>query len=161
MKDWWEGLQSRERYMVLIATVLVFLTTVYLTIWSPIVSSLDTKQNNIETKLKTVAWMSEKKQEVENLKRINPNLFNRTSDNRSLLAIVDTGAKKMGIRSSITRIEPKGDDSVQVWIENIAFDYLIALLGELERKNNIEVVNASLNRSDQAGKVTGKISLNR
>jgi len=161
MKDWWEALQSRERYMVLIAAVLVSIAILYFAIWSPIVSSLDTKQKRIETKRETVAWMSLKKQEIEHLKRINPNLFNRTSDDRSLLAIVDTGAKQMGIRSAITRIEPKGEDSVQIWLENMAFDYLIVLLGELKRRNNIEVADASLNRSDQIGKVTGKVSLNR
>ncbi|MBT8124987.1 MAG: type II secretion system protein M, partial [Gammaproteobacteria bacterium] len=41
MKDWWETLQSRERYMVLIATVLVSLAILYLAIWSPIASSRD------------------------------------------------------------------------------------------------------------------------
>jgi general secretion pathway protein M len=161
MKEWWETLQSRERYMVLITAVLVSVAILYFAIWSPIASSRDTKQKRIEAKRETVAWMSQKKLEVEDLKSINPNLFNRASDARSLLAIVDAGAKQMGIRPTITRIEPKGEDSVQIWLENMTFDYLIVLLGELERKNNIEVTDASLNRSDQIGKVTGKVTLNR
>jgi general secretion pathway protein M len=103
--------------------------------------------------------MLQKKQEVDHLKRINPNLFNKSSDNRSLLAVVDTGAKQMGIRSSITRIEPKGEDTVQIWLEDIAFDYLIVLLGELERRNNIQITDASFNRLEQVGKVSGKVTL--
>lgn len=161
MKDWWDTLQSRERYMVLAATVLVALAIVYLAIWSPIASSRDNKQKRVEVKRETVAWMSQKKQEVEHLKRINPNMFNRASDGRSLLAIVDTGAKQMGIRPAITRIEPKGDNSVQIWLEDMAFDYLIVLLGELDRRNNIEVADASFDRSDQIGKVSGKVTLTR
>jgi len=161
MKDWWESLQSRERYMVLIATALVSLVILYWLIWTPIASSRDNKQNRVDAKRDTVIWMTQKKQEVEHLKRINPNLFKQSSDNRSLLAIVDTGAKNMGIRPAITRIEPKGDDKVQLTMEEIAFDYLIVLLGELERRNNIEVTDASLNRSDQVGKVTGRVTLVR
>ena len=161
MKDWWETLQSRERYMVLIAAVLVSIAILYLAIWSPIASSRDSKQKRVEAKRETVAWMSQKKQEVEHLKRINPNMFNSASDGRSLLAIVDTGAKQMGIRPAITRIEPKGEDSVHLYVEDMAFDYLIVLLGELERRNSIEVVDASFNRSDQIGKITGKVTLNR
>jgi len=161
MKDWWETLQSRERYMVFIAAVLVSIAIIYLAIWSPIASSRDNKQKRVDAKRETVAWMSQKKQEVEHLKRINPNMFNQANDGRSLLAIVDTGAKQMGIRPAITRIEPKGEDSVQIWLEDMAFDYLIVLLGELERRNNIEVADASFNRSDQIGKVTGKVTLIR
>lgn len=161
MKDWWETLQSRERYMVLIAAVLVTIAILYLVVWSPIASSRDTKQNRVEAKRDTVVWMSQKKQEVEHLKRINPNMFNSVNDERSLLAIVDTGAKQMGIRPAITRIEPKGEDSVHLYVEDMAFDYLIVLLGELERRNSIEVADASFNRSDQIGKITGKVTLNR
>lgn len=161
MKDWWEALQSRERYMVFIAAILVSLAILYLAIWSPIASSRDAKQERVDAKRDTVTWMAIKKQEVEHLKRINPNLFNKVSDGRSLLAIVDTGAKQMGIRPAITRIEPKGENNVQIWVEDIAFDYLIVLLGELERRNTIEVADASLNRSDQIGKVTGKVTLVR
>lgn len=161
MKDWWETLQSRERYMVLIAAVLVSITILYFVIWSPIASSRDTKQTRVEAKRDTVAWMSQKKQEVEHLKRINPNMFNSASDGRSLLSIVDTGAKQMGIRPAITRIEPKGEDSVQLYVEDMAFDYLIVLLGELERRNNIDIADAAFNRSDQIGKITGKVTLNR
>ena len=161
MKDWWEALQSRERYMVTLAAVLVSLAILYLAIWSPIASSRDAKQKRVDAKRDTVTWMIIKKQEVEHLKRINPNLFNKVNDGRSLLAIVDTGAKQMGIRPAITRIEPKGEDNVQIWVEDIAFDYLIVLLGELERRNTIEVADASLNRSDQVGKVTGKVTLVR
>ncbi len=161
MKDWWETLQARERYMILVAAVLVALSIVYLAIWSPIASSRDEKQKRVEVKRDTVTWMAIKKQEVEHLKRINPNLFNKVNDGRSLLAVVDTGAKQMGIRPAITRIEPKGENNVQIWVEDIAFDYLIVLLGELERRNTIEVADASLNRSDQVGKVTGKVTLVR
>ena len=161
MRDWWDTLQSRERYLVSAAAVLIALAILYLAIWSPIASSRDNKQKRVEAKRETVAWMLQKKQEVEHLKRINPNLFNRTSDSRSLLAIVDTGAKQMGIRSAITRIEPKGDDSAQIWLEDMAFDYLIVFLGELDRRSNIDVADASFNRSAQVGKVTGKVTLIR
>jgi len=137
------------------------LTLLYFAIWSPIASSRDSKQARVDAKRDTVVWMLTKKQEVEHLKRINPNLFTKSNDSRSLLAIVDTGAKQMGIRSSIKRIEPKGDDSVQLQLEDIAFDYLIVLLGELDRRNNINVEDASFNRSDQVGKVTGKVTLTR
>ena len=160
MKEWWDSLQARERYVVLIGLGMLALIILYLIIWMPIQKSLDEKRTRVENKQETVIWMAQKKQEVEQLKRLNPNLFNQVTDKRSLLAIVDTGAKQMGVREAIKRIEPKGDDKVQVWLEDIVFNRLIVLLGELDRRNHIQVADVSLNKAE-LGKVSGNITLNK
>ena len=161
MNDWWATLQPRERLIVAAGVIFVIASVIYLFAWSPIVESRDNKKMRIDNKREILTWMTQKKQEVEHLKRINPNLFNQVSDRRSLLAIVDTGAKQMGIRNSITRIEPNGEDAVLIWLEDMIFDRLIVLLGELNRRNHIQVNDVSLNKSDQVGKVSGKVTLTR
>ena len=161
MKEWWDSLQPKERRIVTIGAVIATIAILYLAAWLPIVESRDNKKMRVENKRETLVWMSKKKQEVDHLKRINPNLFNQATDKRSLLAIVDTGAKQMGIRSSITRITPKGDEQVQITLEDMVFDRLIVLLGELNRRNHILVTGTSLTKSDQIGKVTGKITLSK
>ena len=161
MKEWWDSLQAKERLMATIGGIFVAIVILYLLVWSPIADSRDNKKMRVENKRETLTWMSQKRQEVEHLKRINPNLFNQATDNRSLLAIVDTGAKQMGIRSSITRIDPDGENKAQIWLEDMSFDYLIVLLGELERRNHVQVADASLSKSEQIGKVSGKVTLTR
>ena len=161
MMDWWNSLQARERLIVASGAILLIVAMLYLFAWSPIVDSRDNKKMRIDNKRETLTWMTQKKQEVEHLKRINPSLFNQATDRRSLLAIVDTGAKQMGVRASITRIEPNGEDAVQIWVENIIFDRLVVLLGELDRRNHIQVSDVSLNKSEEIGKVTGKVTLTR
>lgn len=161
MKEWWDSLQAKERLMAAIGAIFVAIAILYLMVWSPIADSRDNKKIRIENKRETLTWMNQKRQEVEHLKRINPNLFNQATDNRSLLAIVDTGAKQMGIRSSITRIDPDGENKAQIWLEDMSFDYLIVLLGELERRNHVQVADASLSKSEQIGKVSGKVTLTR
>ena len=160
MKDWWDSLQVRERYIVSVGLGILALVILYFMLWMPIQNSIDEKRTRVENKQETVAWMTQKKQEVEHLKRINPNLFNKAIDKRSLLAIVDTGAKQMGVREAIKRIEPKGDDKVQIWLEDIVFNRLIVLLGELDRRNHIQIADVSLNKAE-LGKVSGKITLNK
>lgn len=161
MREWWDTLQPRDRTMSLIGAVVIAIALLYFALWTPIASSRNNKETRVENKRETLMWMAQKKQEVDHLKRINPNLFNQATDNRSLLAIVDNSAKQMGTRSSITRIDPDGDNKVSIWVEDISFDHLIVLLGELERRNYVQVADASLNRSDQIGKVSGKVSLSR
>ena len=161
MKEWWDSLQAKERLMAAIGAIFVAIAILYLMVWSPIADSRDNKKIRVENKRETLTWMNQKRQEVEHLKRINPNLFNQATDNRSLLAIVDTGAKQMGIRSSITRIDPDGENKAQIWLEDMSFDYLIVLLGELERRNHVQVADASLSKSEQIGNVSGKVTLTR
>ncbi len=161
MREWWDTLQPRDRTMSLIGAVVVAIALLYFVLWTPIASSRNNKETRVENKRETLIWMAQKKQEVNHLKRINPNLFNQATDNRSLLAIVDNSAKQMGTRFSITRIDPDGDNKVSIWVENISFDHLIVLLGELERRNYVQVADVSLNKSDQIGKVSGKVSLSR
>lgn len=160
MKEWWDSLQSRERYIVFIGIGILTLIVLYFMLWMPIHKTLDEKKMRVEAKQETVVWMAQKKQEVEHLKRLNPNLFNQATDNRSLLAIVDTGAKQMGVREAIKRIEPKGEDKVQLWLEEIVFNRLIVLLGELNRRNHIRIADVSLNKAE-LGKVSGNITLNK
>ena len=161
MKDWWETLQPKDRYMVLVGGVVVAIAILYFVVWTPVSASRNNKEMRVENKRETVIWMAQKKKEVEHLKRINPNLFNQATDSRSLLAIVDNGAKQMGTRSSITRIDPDGENKVSIWVEDISFDHLIVLLGELERRNYVQIADASLNKSEQIGKVSGKVTLSR
>lgn len=161
MKDWWDSLQAKERLVAAAGIIVVAIAIFYLAIWSPIAGSRDNKKMRVENKRETLVWMTQKRQEVEHLKRINPNLFNQATDKRSLLTIVDTGAKQMGIRSSITNISPKGDDKVQIALEDMVFDRLIVLLGELNRRNHILVTGTTLTKSDQIGKVTGSVALTK
>ncbi len=161
MKEWWDTLQSRERMLVTMAAAFVGFVIAYFAIWSPIAESREQRKVRVENKHETLAWMKQKKLEVEQLKRINPNLFNQATDTRSLLAIVDAGAKQMGIRPAIKRIEPSGENKVQVWLEDMSFDFLIVLLGELNRRNHIQIADASFDKSDQIGKVSGKVTLTR
>ncbi len=159
MKEWWDSLQSRERLITIICAIVVAIAILYFAIWNPIVDSRNNKKIRVENKHEILLWMQQKKQEIEHLKRINPNLFNQATDKRSLLAIVDTGAKQMGIRPSITRITPDGDNKVHISLEDMIFDRLIVLLGELNRRNHIQVAGTTLSKSDQVGKVSGKVTL--
>ena len=161
MKEWWDSLQAKERLIATIGAIAAIIVILYLVAWSPIVDSRDNKKMRVENKRETLTWMSQKQQEVEHLKRLNPNLFNQATDKRSLLAIVDTGAKQMGIRSSITRISPDGEDKVKIAFEDMVFDRLIVLLGELNRRNHILVAGTTLTKSDQVGKVTGQVILTK
>ena len=160
MKDWWDNLQSREQNFVLIASVVVVLFLLYLLAWSPLVKARDNKRIQVESNQQLLTWMTTKSNEVKQLKLTNPNLL-KSGSKRSLLAIVDGLAKQLGLRTAIKRIEPDGPHAATIWIEEMNFDALIALLGQLDKRSNVKVKQADVTRLDKPGVVKAKVVLKR
>ena len=160
MKDWWLNLQSREQNMVLIAVVVIGLFLFYSLAWSPLVEARDAKRMQVENNQQLLSWMQAKSTEVKQLKLTNPNLL-RSDSKRSLLAIVDSLANRLGLRASIRQIQPDGPHSATVWIDEIDFDALAMMLGQLDKNSNVRVSEANITKLDKAGIVQARILLKR
>jgi len=75
------------------------------------------------------------------------------------MAVVDQTAKKNELSAAMKRIEPAGDHSVRVWIEQASFDTLTTWLDELNRSYNVHVQLITLDREAGAGRVNARITL--
>lgn len=160
LKDWWQGLETREQQLVLFGGIAAIVLVFYSLVWSPLVDARDIKMQQVENNQALLSWMKTKSAEVKQLKLSNPDAL-RSNDNRSLLAIVDSLANQLGLRNSIRQIEPNGQNNVTIWMDEIEFDALITMLGQLEKRNGVMVNEASVNRLDQPGYVQARIQLYR
>ena len=160
IKDWWQNLQTREQHLVLFAGAVVIIFMFYLFAWEPLANARDTKKAHVENSQELLAWMNTKSAEVKQLKLVNPNAL-QSDNNRSLLAIVDSLANQLGLRNAIKQIEPNGPDNVTIWMDEINFDALITMLGQLEKRSNVVVSEASVNKLEQQGLVQARILLKR
>ena len=160
IKDWWQNLQTREQQLVLFAGVVVIIFVFYSLAWSPLVNARNIKKTHVENNQELLAWMNAKSAEVKQLRLVNPNAL-RSDNNRSLLAIVDSLANQLGLRSAIKQIEPNGQNNVTIWMDEINFDALITMLGQLEKRSNVLVTEASVNKLEQPGLVQARILLKR
>jgi len=160
MKEWWNNLQSREQNFVLIAAVVVGLFLFYNLAWSPLVEARDNKRMQVENNQQLLTWMQTKSTEVKQLKLTNPNLL-RSDNKRSLLAIVDSLANRLGLRAAIRQIQPDGPHAATVWIDEIDFDALSTMLGQLDKNSNVIVSEANITKLDKVGIVKARIFLKR
>ncbi len=160
MKDWWNNMETREQRFVVMAAIVVFIFLAYLLIWSPLVEARNNKRQYVENQQQLLSWMTTKSNEVKQIKLTNPNLLKKDSK-RSLLAIVDSLSKQMGLRVAINRIEPDGPHNTTIWIEEMNFDALITMLGELDKRSNVKVKEANVTKLEKPGVVKAKITLKR
>ena len=160
MKDWWNNLQTREQNMVLIAIIVVALFLFYSVAWAPLVKARDNKRMQVENNQQLLSWMQAKSTEVKQLKLTNPNIL-RSDSKRSLLAIVDSLANRLGLRAAIRQIQPDGPHAATVWIDEIDFDALSTMLGQLDKNSNVVVSEANITKLDKVGLVKARLILKR
>lgn len=137
MKDWFLGLEPRERILVAGGAVVLVLLMLYLLILEPVSSGYTALREGVAQQKKTLVWMQQAAQQVQALKRSAPGAA-RGLGGRSLLAVVDQSARSAGLGDSIKRIEPDGAKGVKVWLEGVVFDSMILWLGNLTRTYQIE-----------------------
>lgn len=159
MKAWWLTKTQREQLMLIAAAAVILLFLIYLLAWQPFTQAVEQKRLLVGSQQTTLDWMEQTLPEIQSL-RGQQNRQTKTS-NEALLTLVDRTAKQRQLRQQIQRIKPQGDDTVQLWVEQVAFDTLLKWLGELSLQYGIAVDSLNIDRQDLPGIVNAKLVLQR
>jgi general secretion pathway protein M len=157
MKEWFAGLEPRERLLVSGGAVVLVLLLLYVVIWEPISSGYRNLQEDVAEQKQTLAWMQQAASQIKTLQRSSTGEV-RGLGGRSLLAVVDQSARSGGLGDSIKRIEPDGSKGVKVWLEGVAFDPMILWLGKLTRTYQIETSLITI-EPQGGGRVNARLTL--
>lgn len=156
MKDWFLGLEPRERKLVTAGAAVLVLLLLYVLVWEPVVGNYAALRENVAAQKQTLAWMQQSAAEVQSLRRASGG--SQGLGGRSLLAVVDQSARSDGLGSAIKRIEPDGTKGVKVWLEGVAFDPMILWLGKLAKTWQIETSIITI-EPQGGGRVNARLTL--
>ncbi len=158
MKQWYEGLESRERIMLFSGVILLAIFLFYVLVWAPAHSGYDRLKSTISEQRTTALWIQEGAAEVIRLTGTGSNV-GQGLGGRSLLAVTDSTARAGGLAAAMKRIEPEGRNGVRVWLEGASFDQFVTWLGQLSNKYGINPDNVSMDRGEAAGQVNVRLTL--
>lgn len=158
MRVWLESLEQRERLLVIGGTVALFMMVLYLSIFAPLYEEHDRLLISVAAQRDTVQWMQQSAQRVKLLQRKAGGRPNGL-DGSSLLSVSDRTIRSSGLGSQLKRIEPEGNDSVRVWLEDASFDTVIVWLASLGKRHGVEINSISIDRTMVAGQVDARITL--
>jgi len=158
MFEYFKNISQSERMTLLVGGVFVAIFLCYQIIFSPLNNAIDKKQKMLSDKTQTLHWLKQASIEYSQLNKNKPRR-KASYSKESLLTIIDQTTVKLDVRSFIRRIDPEGENQVQIWFEQINFDDLIHLLNILQRNNNISVVNLSVNRKTDLALVDARITV--
>lgn len=155
LRAWWNGLASRERRIVGLGGIALALTLAYLAIWAP-VARLEHKREVALRDSRALAVQLERlASEVQARRGGNAPV----ATNQSLLALVDQTRKSSSVTKPPSRLEPEGDTTVRVWLEDVPFDALVRWLGDLQARYGVRVDAADIDRQSGSGLVNARLTL--
>ena len=160
MKDWFFGLEPRERVFVSGGAVVLVIALFYAFIWLP----LDNGQRTLASDI--AAW-ERSLAELRPLKNI-PAATGGTSrpgasNQQTPVVIVDQSLRARGLDRSLKRSQPTTSNGIRVEFENVAFDDLVLWLGDLSTQYAMQVSAGSFSAANQTepGRINATLTLER
>lgn len=151
----WTALAPTERRTLTIGGIALVPILLYLLAWSP-VTRLQHKREVALRDSRTLAVQLERLASEVQSRRGGAS---PVATNQSLLALVDQTRKSSNITKAPSRLEPEGDTTVRLWMEDVPFDALVRWLGELQTRYGVRVDAADIDRVSGAGLVNARITL--
>ena len=139
LHSWWLSLQKREQQLLLGAGVTLVIAAFYWLVWAPLHQSYQTQQQQLQQ-------VSQQLLQV----RSYPAVSAQTKVQGSLTDLISSSARSHKIQ--VSRMQPQ-NDQMQVMLNDISFDQLLAWLHELLYQHNVSVVQLDLAAADGPGMV--------
>ncbi len=127
------------------AVVLYFLTI------APLVAHVESAARRLEGERSLLAWLQSHEAEAGSGAPAS------SARDEPLATVVNSTADQEGL--SIRRYEPAGDDGVRLWMEAVSFNALVKWLFVLEGSHGIRASEFTIERQDEPGKVSVRITL--
>ena len=151
MKALWQTFSTRDQASLLVLAAVLLVYLVYMLVWSPL-SSLrdDMARRNVAT--------------AESLQRVDAMVSEiielrdsgaAANNQRNLTSLVNRATTRLGL--PVSRLQPNSRGEIQVRLEGAAFDNLLTWLHELEYREGLLVLEASISQAGSAGRVNATV----
>ncbi|MCI0749501.1 MAG: type II secretion system protein M [Nevskiales bacterium] len=158
LRSAWENLAERERRMLALGGGVLCLIVFYLLLWEPLRQArIDKAEALAQARILAtrLELMAVEAQRGDNGGR------RATSTGQSLLAVVDQSGKSSQLGKPPVRLQPEGDNTVKVWLEEVPFEAVLRWLHELQTRHGVRVDNADFERQTTPGLVNVRVTLVR
>ncbi|WP_455202003.1 type II secretion system protein GspM [Kaarinaea lacus] len=160
MKEWYDGLDPRERRILIAGAAVLIIALLYLLAWEPLVKKISTLEKTNQENQALLVWMEQSAAEAQQLQaKLKASGPSGRSKGQSLLGTIDRTAKTSKLDKSVKRVQPDGQTKARVWLENVSFDSMVNWLEKLQRQQGIRIVNTVIEKQDDPGLVNARLVL--
>jgi len=160
IRQWFNSLPQKERWMVSGTGVLILVTLFYLIVWEPIHLGLQTEQKKQQTQKEILIWMQQAANEVKTL-RASGNRSTVRDKNKPITLVIEQSINNAGLKHSLKKIESSGNNGARVTLNEASFNQMLVWLNTLATHNGTQVVSANIERGNKPGRVNARLSFER
>ena len=161
MRSWWATIQPREQRALIIGMLAIIFAFGYLFLFEPLSLAREQAGNRVQSQRALFVHLQQVAQEAATLQGQGGAMVRPNKGKRSILAAVDQSSRSAGIKSSIKRLTPEGNDRVRLWLEKASFDYLMRWLIGMNQSDGLVVDNINITPEDEPGRVRVNLTLMR
>jgi general secretion pathway protein M len=147
---WYAGREPGEQKVVALLTAVTVLTVLWLGIWQPVAQWRAEADNRYQNAQATMGWLTANESRLRGVVSQGGN-----TANRSRLRLITQAANARGLK--LNRVQPEGDGSVSVVLQDQSFNDVLAFTAALAENNGIAVSRASIDGSGTPGRVNAQI----
>ena len=151
----WTALTDRERRIVTLGGIALGLILVYLVLWAPVAKARHAREVALKESHTLAVQLEKLATEVQRHRGGS----SPVATHQSLLALVDQTRKASSLTKPPSRLEPEGDTTVRIWMEDVPFDALVRWLGDLQTRYGVRVDTADIERTSGSGLVSARLTL--
>lgn len=157
-RAWWATLAQREQRVLAAGGVILGLVVLYLGAWEPAVHASHARQIALEDARALATLLETLAVEVQR----NRGAGGGTAGaGQSLLSVVDQSRRASALTKPPSRLQPEGDTTVRIWLEDVPFDALLRWLADLQLRYGVRVDTADIERESGPGLVNARLTLVR
>jgi general secretion pathway protein M len=149
--QYWRSRSPREQILVATALVALLLTSIYHLYWKPMTVSVNHLKSEIPVAQTQLTEM--RIQALKSPRPVTPRLSG------GLLPALEKSLETHGIRDKLGSMEPGGDTTAKLTLEQIEYTHLVKWLLNLSRQFGIKVESTTISATDVTGIVTARITL--
>lgn len=148
LKQYFSKMSGRERRMVLSGVAILLLLVIYQS-WESFNGNINKLQKRVDNQQEILGWM---KQAANEVKTIQQSQHGKPPQGKQLLlSLVDNTIKQNKLGSSLQKVQPEGQQGVQVWLENASFENVIIWLDVLQFTHGFGVKSISIEGQEKSG----------
>lgn len=154
VRTYLDGLNPRERRMVIGAAIFLLVFLLYQLVWMPVAGRVSKLEDKVARQQQELIGMQQAAQEV---RQLSGGRNQRSSSSGSLLGVIERTARQSKLGDSIRKVQPEGKKGVRVWLDKAPFDDVIKWLDGLQRKQGVTVANFSVEQQPEPGRVNARL----
>lgn len=145
MKSYLSTLNEREKWMVFSAGLCILIYVYYMFLYSPLISDVEQKSNQLIEKTATLEWMNKVKHQKKT------SSVKQSVNNGQLLTLLATQLKDSSVLKFPYQLQQTNSGEIQLSFEQVPFNLFIAWLLQINNKYTMNIKQIDVNKTPTPG----------